>query len=324
MLMPDIGTTFENRFKLIGALGHGGFAGAFLAEDLRTNEKVVLKFPDLAQLGDPAVYERFKRELAIGKLLNHPDVPVALSYSEGNPPYLVLKYTEGESLAKVLKEKGRVSDEQAVNMVSNLLDALHYCHQKGVYHRDIKPENLLLSKDGHLKIIDFGIAVMEGAPRVTWRGFSSLMGTPEYMSPEQIKGERGGPKSDIYAVGCLLYNLLSGNPPFTGDNPLSIMYQHMSADLKPLTGILPGLHPGIWSCIRRSLRRRKEERYNTAREMANDLRNPQNVDLKWINQPDPPLASVVSNKNTNWLVIGGSALLGIILALLVFFLRHRF
>ena len=202
-----------------------------------------MKVPHIAQLGDPAVDERFRREVAIGKLLNHSDVPVALAISEDSPPYLVLKYAEGESLAKVLNDKGRLPADQVTKIVANLLDALHYCHERGVYHRDIKPENLVLAPDGHLKILDFGIALMEGSPRVTWRGFSGLMGTPEYMAPEQIKGERGGAKTDIYAVGCLLYHLLSGAPPFTGDNPLTIMYQHMTKDPHPLTSI-KGLQPG--------------------------------------------------------------------------------
>jgi len=321
--MLEIGTIFENRYELLAPLGHGGFASAFLAEDIRSNERVVIKIPDISQLGDPAIYERFRREMAIGKLLSHPDLPTTLAISEGRPPYLVLKYIEGESLAKILNEKGRFPIDQTVFMVTNLLDALYYCHQKGVYHRDLKPENLLLASDGHLKIIDFGIAFMEGAPRVTWRGFSGLMGTPEYMAPEQIKGERGGASTDIYAMGCLTYHLLSGTPPFTGDNPLTIMYQHMTNAPKPLTAILPNLHPGIWASIRRSLRRRKEERYASAREMADDLRHPEKVDLKWIDEPDPPMTTILPTKRINWLIIGLSVLIAIILALLLLFLKKN-
>ncbi len=321
--MPEIGTIFENRYKLVASLGHGGFAGAFLAEDLHSNEKVVIKIPDISQLGDPAIYERFKREMAIGKLLDHPDLPATLALSEGSPPYLVLKYMEGESLATILKEKGRFPIDQTMEMVANLLDAVYYCHQKGVYHRDLKPENLLLAPDGHLKIVDFGIAMMEGAPRVTWRGFSGLVGTPEYMAPEQIKGERGGAGSDIYAVGCLTYHLLSGTPPFTGDNPLTVMYQHMTDSPASLTAILPDLHQGIWAAIQRSLRRRKEERYASAREMADALRHPEKADLKWIDEPDPPMMAVLPNRRNTWLIIGGSALIAIILALLLVFLRKH-
>ena len=319
--MLEVGTIFEGKYKILNSLGQGGFGAIFLAEDVQSNGKVVLKVPHLEQLGDPAVYERFRREVAIGKLLNHSDVPMALAISEGDPPYLVLKYAEGEPLAQVLSEKGRFPVDQAVKLVANLLDALQYCHDRGVYHRDIKPENLMLAPDGHLKILDFGIALMEGAPRVTWRGFSGLMGTPEYMAPEQIKGERGAAKSDIYAVGCLMYHLLSGSPPFTGDNPMTVMYQHMTKTPEPLTSI-KGLHPGIWAAIRRALRRRKEERYDSAEQMANDLRFPENADLKWIAEPDPPLAAVLPTERNNLLIYGGAVLVAVLIAVLLLLLRR--
>ena len=319
--MPEIGTIFEDKYKILQSLGQGGFGTAFLAQDVKSNEKVVLKVPHIEQLGDPAVYERFRREVAIGKLLNHTDVPVALAISEGNPPYLVLKYAEGVPLSEVLNEKGRFAVDEAVKMVAKLLDALQYCHERGVYHRDIKPENLMLAPDGHLKILDFGIALMEGAPRVTWRGFSGLMGTPEYMAPEQIKGERGAAKSDIYAVGCLIYNLLSGSPPFTGDNPLTVMYQHMTKNPEPLASI-KGLPPGVWATILRALRRRKEERYDSAEQMANDLRFPENADLRWIDEPDPPLAAVLPTKRNNLLIYGGAVLVAVLIAFLLLLLRR--
>ncbi|MGC8490390.1 MAG: serine/threonine-protein kinase [Syntrophobacteraceae bacterium] len=318
--MVEIGSIFEDRYKILSSLGKGGFGTTFLAEDIETKRKVVVKIPHIAQLGDPAVYERFRREVAIGKLLNHSDVPEALAISEGDPPYLVLRYAEGESLAKVLADKGRLPVDQVAKMVANLLDALQSCHERGVYHRDIKPENLVLASDGHLKIVDFGIALMEGSPRVTWRGFSGLMGTPEYMAPEQIKGERGDAKSDIYAVGCLLYHILSGSPPFTGDNPLTIMYQHMTENPQPLTSI-KDLHPGIRSAICRALRRRKEERYEAAEQMANDLRAPEKADLKWLDEPDPPLAAMLPTGRNNLLIYGGAVLAAVAILVLLLFLR---
>ncbi|MGA2402410.1 MAG: serine/threonine-protein kinase [Syntrophobacteraceae bacterium] len=330
--MPELGSIFENRYKILFALGRGGFAKVFLAEDFQTGEKVVIKIPYPGQLEDLALRERFRREMEIGKLLNHPDVPVALALSEGNPPYLVSRYVEGKSLAKLLNDSGRFPIDQAVEMVANLLDTLHYCHQKGVYHRDLKPENLLLAPDGHLKIVDFGIALMEGAPRVTWRGFSGLMGTPEYMSPEQIRGERGSASSDIYAIGCLTYQLLSGSPPFTGDDPLAVMNQHMTKTPEPLPPILPDLHPGIRAAIRRAMRRRKQERYDSAREMANDLRHPENADLKWIDEPDPPMVmtdltterNIPPTTRRNTLPMIGAVLVSvIILVMLLFALLHK-
>jgi serine/threonine protein kinase len=319
----DIGSVVDERFKIIGTLGHGGFAGSFLAEDLTAHEKVVLKLPDISQLGDPAVYERFRRELAIGKLLNHEDLPVAISFSEGTPPYLVLKYFEGDTIANLLNNGTKFTVEKSVEMVANLLDALQYCHSKGVFHRDIKPENLVLGPDGHIKIIDFGIAVLEGGHRVTWRGFSGLIGTPEYMSPEQIKGERGGAKSDIYAVGCLLYQLIAGTPPFTSDNPMTTMYQHLSASPKPLTSVIHNLNPAIWACIKRAMRRRKEERYSSAAEMASNLRNLDKVDLEFINKEDPPMVSVSNHKNFNWYILLIAVIAGVGLALLLYFLNRH-
>lgn len=130
MLVPEIGDIFENRYKLLKQIGRGGFACVFLADDQLTGEKIVLKFPDVTQLGDPATYERFRRESSIGKLLDHPDLPIALACSEGSPPYLVLKYVEGKNLANILNENGSFPVEQAVTLVISLLEAIHHCHEK--------------------------------------------------------------------------------------------------------------------------------------------------------------------------------------------------
>jgi serine/threonine-protein kinase len=322
MPSPEVGTIIDGKYRIVKFLGHGGFAGTYLADDLNKNIKVALKIPDINQLGDPAVYERFRRELSIGKLLQHPDLTVAIDYSEGNPPYLVFNYLEMETLAKWLDDKRFFPVDQTVEMVANLLDALYYCHSKGVCHRDIKPENLMVGNDGHLKIIDFGIAVMNNSPRVTWRGFSGLIGTPEYMSPEQIKGERGNEKSDIYSVGCLLYHMIAGVPPYSGDNPMTTMYQHLTSSPKPLTEIHPKLNPGIWACVCHAMRRRKDERYETARDMAEDLRNLDKVDLKYIKLPDPPMVAVAQSKHFNkllWLIVGIACLAAVGLGLLVYF-----
>ena len=322
-MLPAVGTIFDGKYKLEKRLGGGGFASTYLAVDQESGINVVLKFPDLSQLGDPAVYERFRREMSIGKILNHPDLPVALALSEGNPPYLVTRYTEGESLANVIKEKGAFPVDKAVEMAANLLDALWYCHKKGIYHRDIKPENLLLASDGHLKVIDFGIAIMEGAPRVTWRGFSGLMGTPEYMSPEQIRGERGGAQSDIYAVGCLLYHMLAGRPPYTGDNPMTTMYQHMTSNARPLTDIRNDVEEGVWAAVKRALRRRKEERYESVEEMAKDLRNPGKVDLKWICMTDPPFVTIQSSKKASYIIMGLVVALTAVLTVVLVMLARK-
>lgn len=321
MKIPEIGAIYDDKYKIIGPLGRGGFASAYLADDLKLNEKVVLKFPEITQLGDPAVYERFRREIAIGKILKHDDLPLVTSYSEGNPPYLVIKYVEGYELHNLIKEKGRFSAEEVIRLISNLLDVVQYCHEKGVCHRDIKPENLMLSDNGHLKIIDFGIAGMEGAPRVTYRGFSSLVGTPEYMSPEQIKGERCGPKTDIYAVGCVMYTMLAGNPPYTGDNPLAVMYQHMTAEPKPLCSICDDVTKNLWAVIRKALMKRKEDRYDSCEKMAYDLRHLDEVDLSILNKKDEPLSTVTTSKKTRLYVLIGVIAVGITVILMIILLN---
>ena len=323
--MPEIGSIFDKRYRISAPLGCGGFANVFLANDNQTGERVVIKIPHSGQLDDPAIHERFKREMEIGKLLDHPDIPSVRALSDGNPPYLVMEYVEGKSLAKILDENGKFPVDQVLEMIANLLDTLHYCHDRGVFHRDLKPENLLLGPGGHLKIIDFGIALMRGAPRVTWRGFSGLMGTPEYMAPEQIRGERGSAATDIYAIGCLTYQLLAGDPPFTGDNPLAIMYQHMSKTLDPLPSKVPGLDLRIWAVILKSLRRRKQERYGSAQDMANDLRHPETAEQKWLYEPDPPLVMMTNPlpRRNNWWALCIVMLLIIILVVLVGILQRH-
>lgn len=319
--MPlDIGDVIDGRYRIERLLGHGGFAGTYLADDLQEPRKVALKIPEIDQLGDPAVYERFRREVAIGKLLQHPDLSVATDFSEGNPPYLVFNYQEGEPLSKLLDAKKLYPVDKTVLMVADLLDALYFCHKNGVYHRDIKPENLIIGADERLKVIDFGIALTSNSPRVTWRGFSGLVGTPEYMSPEQIKGDRGDEKSDIYSVGCLLYHMLSGSPPYTGDNPMATMYQHLTSSPKPLSSI----NPAIWSCILHAMRRRKEERYATAHDMAEDLRHLDKVDLKYVSMPDQPMVAVTQSKHFSrniWIIIGGIVAGAVALGLAVYFLN---
>lgn len=291
-----------NRYEILEALGRGGFASTYLALDPDTGARVALKFPDISQLGDPATYERFRRELNIGQRLQHPDIPRALSLEEyERSPYMVMEYLEGRLLSDVLREEGPLPLEKAIPLIEGLLETLAYCHSREVFHRDLKPENLLLGADGRLKIIDFGISFLEGAPRVTWRGFSGLMGTPAYMAPEQILGERGGAATDIYAVGILFYEFLAGRPPFRGDNPLSVMYQHLNA---PLPSI-PGVPPAVMAVLRRALRRRKEQRYASAEAFRRDLEHLDEVAPASVPAEDPPLRAILPGAESDsiWITL---------------------
>jgi len=300
-------------------LGHGGEATVFQGRDLRSGASVVLKFLDPAQLGEVAAYERFRREVAIGRLLDHPGVPRLIEVCEdARPPYLVLEYTEGRSLREFVSEAHPLPVPQAVEIVTNLVEVVAYCHQHHVYHRDLKPENVLVGVDGRVTIIDFGIALLDGAPRVTWRGFSGLVGTPEYMAPEQIRGERGGPETDVYALGLIFYELLTGRPPFRSANPLSTMYQHLNMDAEPLATVRPEVPPALAAIIARAMRRRKQERFAHAGAFLDALRHPDTVDVTVLSRPDPPLSAPLSeNLLRHPLVLLGLVALGTAVAVLI-------
>ena len=273
-------------------LGRGGEAAVFQGKDLRTGAPVVLKFLEPAQLGEVAAFERFRREVAIGRLLDHPGVPRLLEVGEdAHPPYLVLEYTAGQSLRDLVRETGPLPVRRAIEIATRLAEVVAYCHEHRVYHRDLKPENILVGDDGRVTIIDFGIALLEGAPRVTWRGFSGLVGTPEYMAPEQIRGERGGPETDVYALGLILYELLSGRPPFRSANPLSTMYQHLNMDAEPLHIVRPEVPAPIAAIVAKAMRRRKQERFANAGALVEALRRPDTVDVGVLTRPDPPLSA---------------------------------
>ena len=217
----------------------------FLAKDLKNEgQEVVLKFPNEDMIGNIAVFERYRREAEIGSLLHHPHVQLMLNTDEERSEhYLVVEYIKGRTLRHVFEEREQKPflPVEAIRLAIQICDALAYCHEHGVLHRDIKPENIMVLEDGSVKIIDFGVALLEGARRVTWRGLSGTVGTPDYMSPEQIKGQRGTASSDIYAVGVLLYEMLSGQTPFEGENVFAVMNQHVSQDPPSLLEADPAL-----------------------------------------------------------------------------------
>jgi serine/threonine-protein kinase len=289
--MPNPGDQVDH-YVITRPLGRGGEAAVFQGQDLQTGRPVVLKFFDPTQLGEIAAYERFRREVTIGRLLHRPGIPAVLDVREdAKPPYLVLEYMEGQSLRTILQDSPRLPVPRALQIITNLAELVAYCHEQHVYHRDLKPENILVDTDGSVRIIDFGIALLDGAPRVTWRGFSGLVGTPEYMAPEQIRGERGGPQTDVYALGLILYELLAGHPPFHSPNPLSTMYQHLNMNPEPLRKLRSDVPDYVAAIVAKAMRRRKEERFANAGEFVAALRNPEQVDLSILDRPDPPLSS---------------------------------
>jgi eukaryotic-like serine/threonine-protein kinase len=274
--MPTTYTPGEriDHYEIIRLLGHGGMNHVYLAQDILNSQKVVLKFPNDELFGDVAVFERYKREAEIGSRLNHPHIQHLLNIDEKRcDHYLVIEYIQGRTLRTVLEEHAPnlLPPEEATRIIIQVCDALAYAHEHGVYHRDIKPENIMILDSGDIKIIDFGIALLEGARRVTWRGLSGTVGTPDYMAPEQLRGERGTASSDIYAAGAMFYEMLCGRPPFVGENVFAIMNQHVSQDPPSILQFNPNISPALATVVMRAIRRDPEKRYHSMRDMLRDL-----------------------------------------------------
>jgi len=323
--MPNPGDQIDH-YLVERPLGHGGEAAVFQGRDVHSDDRVVLKFLDPSTLGEVAAFERLRREVAIGKLLHHAGIPRLLeSHESASPPFLVLEYTDGQSLRTLIREGHPLPINRALEIAMSLTEVVAYCHEHHVYHRDLKPENILVDGAGHVKIIDFGIALLEGAPRVTWRGLSGLVGTPEYMAPEQIRGERGGPETDVYALGLILYELLGGHPPFRSDNPLSTMYQHLNMEPERLRGLRPEVPLAIEAIVSRAIRRRKGERFANAGELLAALRDPTRVDQAILKRRDPPLSPAIREGLMQYplIVYGAMALLTAILVLVAEILLRR-
>jgi eukaryotic-like serine/threonine-protein kinase len=272
--------TQVDHYEIIRLLGHGGMNRVYLARDVSNEQAVVLKFPNDDLIGNIAVFERYKREAEIGNRLHHPHIQHLLNTDEKrSEDYLVVEFIKGQTLRTVLEEHAPnpLPVAEAIRITLQICDALVYCHEHGIFHRDIKPENIMMQEDGNITIIDFGIALLEGARRVTWRGLSGTMGTPDYMSPEQLKGERGMASSDIYAVGVMLYEMLCGRTPFEGENIFAIMNQHVSQDPPSILLTNPQISPSLATVVMRAIRRDQTKRYQLMSDLLHDLRNLEEV-----------------------------------------------
>src|SRR3954447_12000875 len=208
-----------DRYEIAAPLGEGAYAEVYKARDTESGESVVLKFPNPQLIADPGLFQRYRRETEVARRLDHPGVQRSMDTgTHRTEPYLVLEYVEGDNLRNRLHQidpdhKG-VPVDLAVDWGRQLAVALAYLHSHGIVHRDLKPENVLLTADDKVKIADFGTAMLEGAKRLTWRHLSESLGTPDYMSPEQVQGSRGDARSDVYAWGVMMYEFLTGRPPF--------------------------------------------------------------------------------------------------------------
>jgi serine/threonine-protein kinase len=252
-------------------------ASIFRATDLNTGRQVAIKIPHPEMECDPVLFDRFHREAEIGQALDHPAVMKVFTDGEHSQIYMVMEWVDGRLLRQILSEKRKLPPDRAVRITLGVLDALSYIHSNGIVHRDLKPENIMVDQNDNVKLIDFGIAGKEGARRLTFAKLSQVMGTPEYISPEQVKGKRGDARSDIYAMGVMLYEMLTGKAPFQGPNPFAIMNDRLMNNPIPPREIDPSISPQLQEIIYRALEREPKNRYATAREFANDLQHQDQV-----------------------------------------------
>lgn len=266
-----------DQYELTELLARSGMASIFKATDTRSGQAVALKVPHMQYESDIAFYQRFEREEKIGQKLEHPNIVRVLRPEHKSRMYLVMEYAEGRSLRAIMSARKRIPLPEALDIARQVCRALVYMHQHGIIHRDLKPENLLLTEDGHVKLLDFGIAMDEAARRLTWAGLSATIGTPDYMAPEQVRGRRGDARTDVYALGTLLYEMITGDLPHRGANAHAIMRAKMDEDPRPPHEILPDIDPSVEEIILRAIERSPRERYASAAEMLADLEDPSRV-----------------------------------------------
>ncbi|WP_298338076.1 serine/threonine-protein kinase [Ferrimicrobium sp.] len=305
-------------FVLKEPLGEGAYATVWLAIDQRGDREVVVKFPNPELLADPQLYARFTRERTLALSLEHPNVQRALPVPQHpSEPYLLHEYRAGQTLREWMAQRERVPLEEAIDIGRQIALGLAYLHAHGVVHRDLKPENLIISADHSVAISDFGSAVSLGARRLTWRHFSMAQGTPDYMSPEQIRGQRGDARSDLYSWGIILYELLTGVVPFEGDSWLVVMAGHLQGDPLPLRERDPGIPPEVEGVVMHSFRRYPEHRYQRVDELLRDLNEPATIDSAVFDfSVEAPMGEVQPTTTRSYLRRAGLVAVGFVSAII--------
>ena len=295
------------------------------ATDISNHRQVALKVPHPEMEADSVLVERFKREQEIGQLLDHPGIVKTFNSEERSRLYMVIEWVDGRLLRAILNDEGALPVDRAAQITLRICDALDYMHKRGIVHRDLKPENIMVNDRDEIKLIDFGIAMKEDARRLTFVNVSSMLGTPDYISPEQVQGKRGDQRSDMYALGIMFYEMLTGRVPFSGPNPLAVMNERLLVNPVPPRELIPEIPPEIEEIIFRALERDPRHRYASAHEMEWDLEHKETVGVE--DRGYHPVrrgpASVFSRVNKRVLLYAGLALVPFILFALMLALARR-
>lgn len=289
-----IGKMLDNRYELVEFIGNGGMALVYRAIDHRTGHSVAVKIlrPEFNQ--DAEFLGRFEREATTASRMSHHNIVNLLDVGQdGEYRYLVMEFVRGKTLKDVIQDRGALAPEVAGQIAIRILSALQHAHKNGIIHRDIKPQNILVHSDGHIKVADFGIARVTGSSTISRS--DSVMGSVHYFSPEQARGEEVTFASDLYSVGVVLYEMLTGQPPFDGDTPVAIALQHINGKAQPMHEINAAVPPAMERVVEKAMEKRPEKRYQSALEMAQDLQRAlQDPQGDWLEknteQPIPSLA----------------------------------
>jgi serine/threonine-protein kinase len=304
-----------DRYLLGEMIGTGGMADVYIAQDQRLSREVAVKIlrSDLAK--DPAFVARFRKEAKAAAGLNHPGIVAVYDSGEEPAPYIVMELVSGHTLRQLIHQGERVSLDDALSIVEQVLAALEYSHQRNIVHRDIKPANVMITDKGDVKVMDFGIARALDDLGATLTSTWNVVGTAQYLSPEQATGESADARSDIYSTGCLLFELLTGQPPFTGETPVSIAFQHVSGEIPSARAVQSDLPIDIETITKVALAKRPDDRYASAQAMLDDVikvHKGQSVTTKVATKPFFTRRSAM--------IYGGSFLAAIALSITGFFL----
>jgi eukaryotic-like serine/threonine-protein kinase len=288
----------SERYELGEILGFGGMSEVHIARDTRLHRDVAVKVlrADLAR--DPSFYLRFRREAQNAAALNHPAIVAVYDTGEaetaaGPLPYIVMEYVDGLTLRDIVHTDGPMEPKRAIEVIADACQALNFSHQHGIIHRDVKPANIMISKAGAVKVMDFGIAraLADSANPMTQT--SAVIGTAQYLSPEQARGETVDARSDVYSLGCVLYEILTGQPPFVGDSPVAVAYQHVREDPTAPSERYQGISPELDAVVLKALAKNPENRYQTAADMRTDL-----IRVHSGEAPDAPKVLTDAERNT--------------------------
>jgi serine/threonine protein kinase len=275
---PGPGSLLDDRFAITEVICAGGMATIFKANDLQNDGRVVaIKVPLRGVEADPALYSRFLREEEIGGELNHPSILKFFPVKNKSRMYLVMEYLEGKTLYQLLRERRPLPEEEALAIASRICDPLQYLHDRGILHRDLKPENIMLCHDGTLRLMDFGIARLAHARRLTFIGFAP--GTPHYMAPERVNGKSGDARTDIYGLGAMLYEMLTGVIAFNQEDVTEIINARVTGDPESPRRLNPKISPHTEEIVLQAMERDPDKRFPTAAAFKAALDEPAKVEL---------------------------------------------